>query len=285
MNDISKQLLSLAQKNAATYLVNPKVKAIGLAGSVARGQADASSDIDMSIYYEELPSDEELKAAYEKNQGTDYRIYDCDRQAGYIVEQYFIQGVKCDFGHITIQLLEHDIENVLQQNNPDDPLLNILAGIVDMLPLHGVELIEKWKNQVANYPQELAQKMVKNHLHFRGLWILNNYGIKRNDVLFLTDELLQAVKNIIGVLLGLNRLYHPVNSVKFKGMDRFINKMTITPPNLLFRLQQIFRTPPETAINSLNELIEETFALVEKHMPEVDITEAWQNYKLWSDKF
>ncbi len=65
MNDASKQLLTLAQKNAATFLTNPKVKAIGVAGSVARGQADAYSDIDMSIYYEKLPSEEELKAAYE----------------------------------------------------------------------------------------------------------------------------------------------------------------------------------------------------------------------------
>ncbi|WP_290886279.1 hypothetical protein [Fischerella sp.] len=42
MNDASKQLLALAQKNAATYLANPKVKAIGVGGSVARGQADFS---------------------------------------------------------------------------------------------------------------------------------------------------------------------------------------------------------------------------------------------------
>lgn len=33
------------------------------------------------------------------------------------------------------------------------------------------------------------------------------------------------------------------------------------------------------------ELIEETFTLVEQHMPEVDTTEAKQRYTLWSDKF
>ncbi|MBW4685724.1 MAG: nucleotidyltransferase domain-containing protein [Komarekiella atlantica HA4396-MV6] len=285
MNNVSKQLLILAQKNAATYLANPKVRAIGVAGSVARGQADAYSDIDMSIYYGELPSDEELKAAYEENQGLDYRIYASDRNAGYIVEQYFIQDIKCDFGHITIQRLEHDLEDVLQQYDPDNALLNVLAGIVDLLPLYGVELIGKWKAKVANYPEQLAQAMVKKHLHFRGLWVVENYGIKRDDVLFLTDELLQAVKNIIGVLLGLNRFYHPVNSVPFKGMDKFINKMTIVPPNLSFRLKQIFCESPEIAVSQLSQLIEETFALVEKYMPEMDTTEAWQHYKLWSDKY
>lgn len=285
MNDASKQLLALAQNNAATYLANPKVKAIGVGGSVARGQADAYSDIDMSIYYEELPSDEELKAAYEQNQGSDYRVHASDREDGLIIDQYFVRGVKSDFGHHTIKFCECNIETLLKQCDPDNIMLYMLAGISEMIPLHGAELIKTWKAKVANYPDQLAQAIVKKHLHFRGLWILQNYGVQREDVLFLTDELLQAVKNLMGVLLGLNRFYHPVNSVPFKGMDKFINKMTIAPPNLSFRLKQIFRESPEIAVSHLGELIEETFTLVEKHMPEVDTTEAWQHYKLWSDKF
>ena len=275
----------MAQKNAATYLANPKVKAIGVAGSVARGQADVYSDIDMSIYYEELPSEEELKAAYEHNLGSDYRIYASDREAGYVFEQYFVQGVKCDFGHIIIHCCERDMEKLLEECDPDNPLHNVMAGILDMLPLHGTELITKWKHKLEKYPDKLAIAMVKKHLRFRGLWVLQNYGVKRDDVLFLTDELLQAVKNIMGVLLGLNRFYHPVNSVPFKGMDKFINKMAIAPNNLSCRLQQIFREEPHTAVTHLGELIDETFALVEKYLPEVDTTEAWQRYKLWSEKF
>jgi predicted nucleotidyltransferase len=232
MNDVSKQLLILARKNAAAYIAISKTRAIGVAGSVARGQADISSDIDMSIYYEELPSQKEFNAAYIQNQGSDYKVYADEREEGAFVEQYFIQGVRCDFGHVTIERFECDMKKLLEECNPDNPLLNVLAGIVDMLPLYGNELIEKWKEKLANYPDKLAQAMVKKHLHFRGLWVVKNYGIERDDVLFLTDELLQAVKNIIGVLLGLNKFYHPVNSVPFKRMDKFINKMAIAPNNL-----------------------------------------------------
>ncbi|WP_250125871.1 hypothetical protein [Chroococcidiopsis sp. CCMEE 29] len=35
----------------------------------------------------------------------------------------------------------------------------------------------------------------------------------------------------------------------------------------------------------LGELIEETFSLVKKYMPEVEIKAAWDYYKLWSDKY
>ena len=285
MNEANEIRLALARQNAASYMVIPQVKAIGIAGSVARGEADAYSDIDMSIYCKELPTEEELKLAYKQNQGTDYRVYADEHEDGALVEQYFVQRIKCDFGHVTIERFEDDIKKLLEEYDPNNIMLKVLEGIVDMVPLYGDQLIEQWKVKVANYPDRLAQAMVRKNLQFRPLWVLKNYGVKRGDVLFLTDELQQAVKKIIGVILGLNRFYHPVNSAPFKGIDNLINKMTIVPPNLLFRLKQVLREEPQTGVNQLGELIEEIFALVEKHMSQVDTTEARDKYQLWSDKF
>lgn len=56
MNEATEKRLALARRNAIAYLATSKVKAIGVAGSVARGQANAYSDVDMSIYYDELPT-------------------------------------------------------------------------------------------------------------------------------------------------------------------------------------------------------------------------------------
>ena len=285
MNEANEIRLALARQNAASYIAIPKVRAIGIAGSVARTEADAYSDIDMSIYYKELPIQEELKLAYKQNQGTDYRVYDDEREDGALVEQYFVRDIKCDFGHVTIERFEGDIKKLLEECDPDNIMLKVLEGIVDMVPLYGDQLIEQWKAKVANYPNKLAQAMVRKNLQFRPLWVLNNYGVKRDELLFLADELQQAIKKIIGVLLGLNHFYHPVTSAPFKGIDKLINKMTIAPPNLSFRLKQILREEPQTAVNQLGELIEEIFVLVDKHMPEIDITEAYQKYQLWSDKF
>ena len=285
MNEANEIRLALARQNAASYIAIPKVRAIGIAGSVARGEADSYSDIDMSLYYERLPTEEELKLTYKQNQGTDYRVYADEREEGILGEQYFVRGIKCDFGHVTIERFEGEIKQLLEECNPDDILLKMLEGIGDMVPLHGAKLIEQWKAKVANYPDKLAQAMVRKNLQFRPLWVLNNYGVKRDDALFLTDELQQALRKIIGVLLGLNRFYHPVNSAPFKGIEKLIYKMTIAPPNLSFRLKQILREEPQTAVNQLGELIEEIFTLVEKHMSEVDTTEAREKYQLWSEKF
>jgi hypothetical protein len=284
MNEHSKRLLTLAQKNATLYAANLKVRAIMVTGSVACGQADSYSDIDMSIYYEELPSDDELKATYEQNQGSDRRTLS-NREEGWVLDQYFLECVKCDIGHVTIRCWEHDMATMLEQCDPDNVIQKAMSGILDALPLYGVELIKQWQAKAANYPDELAIAMVKKHLQFRALWVPEVYGVKRDDVLFLYDFFIEATKNILGVLLGLNRLYHPVNSVELKGMDKFIEKMTIAPHNLSFRLKRIFREKADIAVKLLGELIEETFALVEAHMQEIDTKKAREYYKIWSNRY
>ena len=54
-NEASATLLRLAQQHANIYAPLPGVQAIVVTGSVAGGYADHYSDIDMLIYYDELP--------------------------------------------------------------------------------------------------------------------------------------------------------------------------------------------------------------------------------------
>lgn len=285
MNDISRQRFALAQTIAANYLTNPHIKAVGLTGSVARGEADAYSDIDLSLYYSQLPSETELQLAYERNQGAEYRLYACDRNAGYVVEQYFVQGVKCDIGHVTVDRIEHDLPETLQQADPDTLMLKVLAGIEEMRPLYGASLIEQWKAIVTCFPDALAEAMVTQHLQFRSLWVLSIYGVRRNDLLFTQEQLLDVAKRVIGVLSGLNRIYYPAMSAEFKGMENLIERMTIAPENLAFRLKSLFGEAPDRSVALARELIEEVFALVEKHMPEIDTATARNHYMRWSSRY
>ena len=54
-DNASAYLQKLARRNARVYEANPKAKAILLMGSAAEGQSDFYSDLDMAVYYEELP--------------------------------------------------------------------------------------------------------------------------------------------------------------------------------------------------------------------------------------
>ena len=48
--------------------------------------------------------------------------------------------------------------------------------------------------------------------------------------------------------------------------------MTIKPDNLDKRLQQIFLQPPPDAIQTTHQLLLDTMVLVEKHLPQLDVT-------------
>lgn len=66
MNDTSRRLLNQARYLGSLYASNPEVRAVAAVGSVSRGQADAHSDTDIIVFYNELPSQEDLAQARER---------------------------------------------------------------------------------------------------------------------------------------------------------------------------------------------------------------------------
>src|SRR3712207_3309288 len=115
MTDRTQYLLELAKRNVKAYIANPKTKAVMVAGSVAEGLCDEYSDCDVMIYYDELPSEEELHLARQQNQGSESLGILGDRQEGAFGESYFVNGVECQFAHATIAQWEKEISTVLEE--------------------------------------------------------------------------------------------------------------------------------------------------------------------------
>ena len=78
--------------------------------------------------------------------------------------------------------------------------------------------------------------MVRKHLRFYPRWFLEEMVLKRGDLLWLYEILTQQQTKILGILLGLNRLYY---SGSFKRLDRLIARMEIAPLDLSTRLKRI----------------------------------------------
>jgi hypothetical protein len=62
MNEASRYLYGLAEQVAAACIAHTQPQAILLTGSVAVGESDFHSDIDLITYLNELPSPEQLQA-------------------------------------------------------------------------------------------------------------------------------------------------------------------------------------------------------------------------------
>ncbi|MBE9168511.1 hypothetical protein IQ238_13660 [Pleurocapsales cyanobacterium LEGE 06147] len=275
MNEDSQYLLKIARQVAKTYGAHPQAKAAMVTGSVAEGMCDRYSDIDMSIYYEKLPSQEELETARQQNQGSERIWILGDRNQGGFAEAYFVNGVECQVGHVTIATWERDMATVLEQLDITSWVQKALSGLLICIPLHGEELIQKWKTEAANYPDALARATIEKHLQFFSIWGLPaDYFITRDATLFKYQILVEAAQNILGVLAGLNRLYY--STFQFKRMSRFIEQMNIAPKNLSARLDNLFHAQSPTTANQLKEIVQEIVNLVELHVPQIDTSQVRQ---------
>jgi hypothetical protein len=267
MNSISDAWLARARENTAVFQQNPHVKAILVTGSVAKGTADNNSDIDIILYYDELPGEAAFEAYRQAALDSGGGFYGGNAQDGWALFQY-IDGVRHDFAHAQLAETEALIDEFLRE--PDLEEVNkqiMLDGVLTGVALKGAEITDGWKAKLANYPPQLGDMLVKKYLRFRPVWVLQKMGVDRHEIIFLQEELLTAVQHIFGVLCGLNQLYHPG---KIKGLNVTVAKMKLAPPDLATRLPGIFLVDGQTAVHQLQQLIEETLVLVETHLPHID---------------
>jgi hypothetical protein len=267
MNKISDALLEIARRNTAVFQENPHIKAILVTGSVAKGLADDNSDIDIIMYYDELPGEAAFEAYRQAALNSGGGFYGGKAVDGFAHFQYS-DGIRHDFAHALLSETEALVTEFLAEPDLEETNKQImLDGVLTGVPLKGPEITQKWKDQLANYPSQLGDMLVKKYLRFRPHWVLQKMGVDRNEVIFLQEELLHAVQNIFGVLCGLNKLYHPG---KIKGLNYTVAQMQLAPPNVTSRLPGIFEVDGQTAVTQLKQLIEETIELVETHLPHID---------------
>lgn len=277
MNPISQERLATARANTAVFQQNPHIKAILVTGSVAKGLADDNSDIDIILYYDQLPNEEAFEAYRQAALDSGGGFYGGNAQDGFALYQY-IDGIRHDFAHAKLSEAEKMVDEFLANPSLEENNLFIaLDGMMTGLSLKGTNIAESWKAKLGKYPQQLGEMLVKKHLRFRPHWVLQKMGVERNEVIFLQEEMLNGVQNIFGVLCGLNKLYHPG---KIKGLDYTVAKMQIAPPNLASRLPALFEVDMQTAVSNLKTLIEETIILVETHMPHIDTAPTWQLFNM-----
>src|SRR6266567_2741125 len=99
MQEESRWRYGLAQQIAPHYHANPKVAAMLVEGSVARDDADRSSDIDLAVFWAEPPTAQERRGIVTRAGGTYRHPSPSHREAAGWSERYEIEGVPIDLRH------------------------------------------------------------------------------------------------------------------------------------------------------------------------------------------
>lgn len=268
MQTASSYLVRLARHVAAPYSALPGCQALILTGSAASGEADFASDLDLIAYYDALPDEQTLQRARQQSGGAERSWFAGERADGTIIEAYDVRGVQCQLLHTTVAAWQRDMAAVREQLDVTSPLQKALSGLLACLPLHGAELIRQWQAVAADYPDALAEAMVRHYLQVFPLWNLAAYLATRDATLWRYQITVEAAQNLLGVLAGLNRVYY--STFQFKRMHHFVAKLALTPADLAPRLERLFQPDAQAAGAELEQLVRETLALVETHMPAIE---------------
>ncbi len=275
MTNASKWRIALARRIAPTYANHPKVKVVVVGGSVGRGIADHYSDVEIGVFWTEPPSKTERETLAEqigvvyREQMSPYKFDPRHPGEEEVDEAIYVCGDKdsgfnVDIKHKTIAAVEQYLVEMFDGCQFHD---NRLAEVLShSIPLYGQSLIEQWRTKIATCPAELTQKIVQTHLRFELWWLCEQFA-KEEEMILVQEQFCERLTRIISMLAALNRVY----VLAIKWTDWSIEQLQIAPSDLIHRAQQIFEQSPQVATQQLRQLIEETFDLVKRHFPDIDV--------------
>ena len=272
MNQATEWRLDFARRAAREYKENPKVEVVVISGSVSRGQADDYSDIELDVFWQEPPTEAERIRPIERLNGRIlmFEPFADDEWS----EDYLVDGVQMDLSSFLVSTMDEYIADVIAGDTA--MLKNLrMAAMQQALPLYGYEQVQKWQSQI-RYPFVLAQNIVQENLRFEalGIWYLRQTLLARGDLLMLHDVFCRMQYRILGALCGLNRIF--VHHPNYKWQDELIAQMFLKPAKLAKRLKRVFLVEPEESVTILQDLLEETIALVAANMPTFDASRSYE---------
>lgn len=267
-NSATKTVRSLAERLAEEYQRHARCKGVLHVGSGAEGRCDYFSDLDMSVYYDELPSEEELNASRVALGGSARKWTLGDRAEGWFAEAYDIDGIECQVGHTLISSFEETLDEVLVSHNPDTPLHKALDGLMKGRILYGAELIEPWQERARDYPPELGEALIRHNLNIFGIWYVYESVKERDAVVWTVHMIVEVAQKILGILAGLNQKYY--TTFQMKRMGDFVAGLAIKPERCAERIDGLFDLPRARAVEELEALAQETIELVERYRPDID---------------
>ena len=286
----SRMRRELAARIADAY-VSAGADAVLLGGSTGRGEADLYSDIELGVFWRNAPTDAQRAAAIERSGGDLHRLWPYSDAERAWFDDWFVgrrddepkSGVAVEPVHMTVDDAQTTVDDVVLRFDPDLTKHVLLAALRDGEPLAGADVLRPWLDAAAEYSDELARAVVETHAQIDHFWRFPMYRDRGNP--------LQAAQMTSDVHARVLHALHAVNRVYwygFKSLESIARRLPVAPPDLVARVHGTYDLDYHARASELATLVEETYDLVEDHVPGVDVEQLRTIFRyrrpLWDDE-
>ena len=262
-NKASLWRIEMAEELSQYYSSREEVVMVCLGGSSTKGIADAYSDLDIIVYWSEMDEDWIQSSPLESAIGL-VRTDIISMAPGSFVESYHIEGVKIDFGHVSMK----DWKEWSTPLAPDSDQIGMIGGFLVSIPFYGKELFLEWKETLSEYPDEIALEIIKKNLGFFVKGYLLNQCFNRGDLLAYSDGMNQMLKKLITVAAALNRRFYSASEPRW--IEYELEKMLLLPEKLSYtNICWMLENPGAEAETMLYSIQEELLDMVASQFPEL----------------
>jgi hypothetical protein len=241
------------------------LRAIIVAGSVARGYADEYSDLELPLFWDELPSDATRHAVIRALEADFLHPYNGPAQE----DNLLINGFQVDLWQCTVPFEEDTLDDVLQRYTTDLGASNFMDTVRTCIPLAGEGLIANWKQRASAYPEPLAVRNIQEQLPHFEIGHLMIHALRDNPAL-VYERISEMQQHLFLVLLALNHAYFPGP----KWLYRTIEALPVQPAQAAQRMRRVFQLGQVQAVQAMIDLLGETLVLVEQAYPQIDVAPA-----------
>ena len=252
----------------ARYAANERVAAVALSGSTARGTADRWSDVEVAVFWNVPPTDDERSAAATDAGAVILRLFEFDVDERVWCDDLAVgpDSLLVEVVHMLDSTAEDYLSALLDDCEPEPLLLNFAQGLLDAVPSHGSERLDAWKSRVSDYPSELQRAVIRRNAQVDHFWRWRAHAERGNSVL-LAAAFADTATRIYATILALNKRYGPT----LKSPDALTRPLPTAPSDFAGRLQACFSLDPHRQAEVLEALVEETYDLIERECPDVDV--------------
>jgi hypothetical protein len=231
-------------------------------GSVARGLADASSDLDLYLYWE-LPDVPRLSSPARFEPLGARVAFGVPTATGWF-SKLALGDRYVDVEDSAASVLHRARTTLAEAAPPPGWVVKLAAGIRDAVAVHGSDELAAWRDRLA-YRDELAAAVANaSSRRLLAPSVLFELTYVRDDVLSFSARLSSVLLEVVALLGAVNRWFVPTEDPKW--IPWHLEQLTTCPPDLGTRMRDALIDPP-ARMADLDAAIGETLDLVDEHVP------------------